>query len=215
MTNSTIRDNYNRLSPFYDLFTRSESRFSDKCIQMLNVVEGEKVLEIGFGTGRGLIALAHSTGRSGKVYGIDLSDGMLLAARKKVSLAGLSTWIELQQGDALSLPYGNGLFDALLMSFTLELFSLSEIPLVMEECRRVLSDNGRLGVTALAKGDRLATGIYTWFHAKMPAIFDCQPVKLFEIFKTAGFADINYCEESLFGLPVGMITARNDPDRKG
>jgi demethylmenaquinone methyltransferase/2-methoxy-6-polyprenyl-1,4-benzoquinol methylase len=210
MTHDAVRNNYNRLSPFYDLFTGSESRFSEKCLQMLEVCEGEKVLEIGFGSGKGLISLAHSTGESGKVYGIDLSEGMLQAARKKVSIANLSTRIEIQRGDAIALPYGQGTFHALFMSFSLELFNLVEIPIVLGECRRVLHDGGRLGVTALADGNRLATRIYKWFHLNIPAVFDCQPINLCEAIDTAGFAEIRYCEGSLFGLTVGMITARKD-----
>lgn len=208
MTHDVVRNNYNRLSPFYDLITGSESRFSEKCLQMLDVRRGEKILEIGFGSGKGLISLAHSIGESWKVFGIDLSEGMLKAARKKVSSAGLSTRIEIQQGDALALPYGKGTFHALFMSFSLELFNSVEIPMVLGECRRVLQNGGRLGVTSLADGNRLATKIYKWFHAKFPAVFDCQPINICETIKTAGFADINYCEESMFGLIVGMITAR-------
>jgi ubiquinone/menaquinone biosynthesis C-methylase UbiE len=214
MTHDLVRKNYNRLSPFYDLFTGSESKYSEKCLQMLEVGAGEKVLEIGFGSGKGLISLAHSTCESGKVYGIDISEGMIQTAMKKITDTGLSSRIEIQQGDALALPFGEGIFNALFMSFSLELFDLDEIPIVLGECRRVLQDGGRLGVTALADGNRLATRIYRWFHGNIPSVFDCRPINIYEIIKAAGFAKISYCEGSLFGLTVGMVTARKDPDGK-
>ena len=214
MTHDAIRNNYNRLSQFYDLFTGSESRFSENCLRMLEVGAGEKVLEIGFGSGKGLISLAQATGESGKVYGIDLSEGMLRTAMKKITDTGLSSRIEIQQGDALALPFGEGIFNALFMSFSLELFDLDEIPIVLGECRRVLQDSGRLGVTALADGNRLATRIYNWFHGNFPSVFDCRPINICETIKTAGFAGMSYCEGSLFGLTVGMITARKGPDGK-
>jgi demethylmenaquinone methyltransferase/2-methoxy-6-polyprenyl-1,4-benzoquinol methylase len=151
MNHSTARINYNRMSRWYDWFASSEKQFTEIGLQMLNIQPGEKVLEIGFGTGQGLVALAHSASETGKVYGIDLSDGMFRVANEKISRAGLSSRAELHIGDATNLPYENDLFDAIFISFTLELFDTPEIPLVLGECKRVLLAGGRLGVVALEK----------------------------------------------------------------
>lgn len=53
-------------------------------LHKLRTSKGEKALEIGFGTGRDLLALARSVGSSGRVYGIDLSQGMLDVARERL-----------------------------------------------------------------------------------------------------------------------------------
>ena len=60
---------------------------------------------------------------------------------------GGANWTELTCGNGLHLPYPAGSLDAVLLSFTLELFDIPEIPLGIAECKRVPrpggSDRGR------------------------------------------------------------------------
>jgi ubiquinone/menaquinone biosynthesis C-methylase UbiE len=214
MNHSSTRINYNRLSRIYDLFTNSEKKFTEIGLQLLKVNAGEKVLEIGFGTGQSLVALAHLACETGKVYGIDISDGMFQVAFERISRAGLSSRIKLHLGDAAKLPFEDDFFDAIFISFTLELFSTPELPLVMGECKRVLLDGGRLGVVALEKRDCRAVKIYEWFHTQMPTLVDCRPIYVRRIIEMAGFEPVEICEQAMWGLPVEIITARKHGYRK-
>ena len=127
---------YDKMSRWYDLLVgRSEKRFRDKGLGLLNVQGGEKVLEIGFGTGHCTLALARSVGPNGKVYGIDISEGMLDITASRIDGAGLSERVELKLGDAANLPFPDDFFDAVFMSFTLELFDSPEIPVVLQQCQ--------------------------------------------------------------------------------
>jgi demethylmenaquinone methyltransferase/2-methoxy-6-polyprenyl-1,4-benzoquinol methylase len=210
VNHSAARINYNRLSRWYDLFSKPEIKFKETCLHLLDIQLGEKVLEIGFGTGHVLIDLAYSTGGNGNVFGIDLSDGMFHMARINISRSELTKNVNLQQGDAVNLPYKNNYFNAIFMSFTLELFSTEEALLVLRECKRVLCETGRIGIVALNQNNRLPVKIYNWFHARMPTIVDCHPINLRNIIDKSGFEPIGIIEKSMNGLPVVMLSARKN-----
>ena len=111
---------------------------------------GEAVLELGFGTGNEVGDLAGLVGPTGRVAGIDISPGMLAVANRKLAEAMPKTPVDLRVGDARSLPFGDGEFDAVYTSFTLELFPADDIPVVLAEARRVLKPGGRIGVVSMA-----------------------------------------------------------------
>ncbi|MCX6089264.1 MAG: class I SAM-dependent methyltransferase [Candidatus Atribacteria bacterium] len=170
---------YNRLCKWYDIITiGSEGRYLQLGLSKLNVKEGEKVLEIGFGTGQGVLSLAKAVGINGRVYGIDLSEGMLRLAQAKIDGAGLKERVELKCGDAMVLPFEFGSLDSVFMSFTLELFDTPEIPIMLGECKRVLGVGGRICVVAMSKPRelKLAVRIYEWVHDKFPVYVDCRPI---------------------------------------
>lgn len=209
------RDAYDRLSRRYDLLAGWAERPAGRVgLRRLAVHEGETVLEIGFGTGQALVELARAVGTRGQVHGLDLSDGMLEVAKNRLWQAGLAGLVELRLGDAASLPYRVGVFDAIFMSFTLELFDTPEIPVVLGECRRVLRDGGRLVVVALSKpaeGASLAglvVPLYEWFHDRFPEAIDCRPIYVEPAVRQAGFGIVGTRIMSLWGLPVEIVEAR-------
>jgi ubiquinone/menaquinone biosynthesis C-methylase UbiE len=204
------KSSYDRLSRWYDVLAGgSEKRLTKIGLQKLKVKEGEIVLEIGFGTGHALVALAHLVGQSGKVYGIDLSEGMLQVARDRLDKAGLLNRVELRCGDAIRLPFDADFFDAIFMSFTLELFDTPEIPALLGECYRVLRDGGRLGVVAMSKREwpNWPTRLYEWAHRALPNYVDCRPIPVYQVLQEAGFRVVDSIGLSMWGLPVDVVVA--------
>jgi demethylmenaquinone methyltransferase/2-methoxy-6-polyprenyl-1,4-benzoquinol methylase len=204
---SAARQAYNRLSRSYDrLAGSSETKIMHLGLKMLSVRLGDSVLEIGSGTGKALLELSQQAGR---VYGLDLSPGMIQVAHERLLKDNLEGRVHLLCGDGAALPYSNQAFSALFMSFTLELFDTPEIPLVLAECHRVLQPGGRLGVVALLKDDHPGriVRLYEWFHEHFPAYVDCRPIDAEGMIQTAGFRLESRLVKSMWGLPVELVMA--------
>lgn len=205
------KKNYNILSRVYDYFIGVfEKKYRDIALDRLNVRQGETVLEIGFGTGHSLKEIAKKTGADGKAFGIDISSGMLEVTGQRLDRAGLLNRVELNLGDAAGMPYGDKKFDAVFMSFTLELFDSPEIPGVLDEIKRVLKPHGRLGCVSMSReyGVTFSMKIYEWFHKKFPEYADCRPIFVKKAVQEAGYKIQHIEKAKLFGLPLTIIIAR-------
>ena len=209
-TKAQAKASYDRLSRFYDLLAGGfEQNLSSMALKRLDIRRGETVLEIGFGTGAGLKQMAEAVGGAGRVHGIDISSGMLAASRRRLKKAGLEDRVELTCQDALKIPYAENKFEAVFMSFALELFDSPEIPQVLAEIKRVLKPNGRLGVVSMSKGNGASPilRLYEWLHQKLPQIADCRPIHVEGSIRQAGFAIQSKQRVGLFGLPVEIVIA--------
>jgi demethylmenaquinone methyltransferase/2-methoxy-6-polyprenyl-1,4-benzoquinol methylase len=202
--------NYDRLSRWYDLFAgRSEQKLIRLGLEMLHLREGETVLEIGFGTGRALVALASAAGEVGRVYGADLSPGMCRRALARIRQAGVAGRVDLWSGDAMALGCSGRAFDAVLMSFTLELFDAAEMVQVLGECQRVLRPGGRCVVVAMSGRGRagLISRLYRWAHQTFPTTVDCRPIVAQQALQDAGFCILEVTQAATWGLPVDIVLA--------
>jgi len=201
------RESYNAMSHWYDLFTNSEKQFTDIGIQMLDPQPNESILEIGCGTGHALVEFAIKI-ESGKIVAIDISEGMIKVARKRIRSQVQKRSMGLCQGDGLFIPFPDEQFDVIFLSFTLELFDTPEIPSVLKECRRVLKTKGRVGVVSLAKQDTMAVRIYEWFHRLMPGFIDCRPIYVESFLHGAGISIQKSITKTMWGLPVDIVIGR-------
>jgi len=204
---------YDHISGSYDwLGGMFERRPAVKALNYLKIQSGETVLEIGFGTGYCLQRIAMSVGNSGKAYGIDISEGMVQRARERLNKASLLDRVELYRGDAAKLPFDNETFDAVFISFTLELFDNPEISTVLGEVGRVLKPGGRLGIVSLSKTnvDSPPVRIYEWIHSKWPQYVDCRPIYVDESVQKAGYKMIMRETARLLLLPIEIVIALKD-----
>lgn len=212
-TKEQTRAFYNRISRVYDLLAdRSEAPVRRAGLDLLKARTGEKVLEIGCGTGHSLVRLAKAVGPGGRVFGLDLSDQMLRQAKANLVKAGLLERVRLRRGDAVQMPYPNASMDAVFMSFTLELFDTPEIPRVLGECKRVLRTGGRLVVVGMSKagGRDLLIGVFEWAHKHFPNFVDCRPIFVREVLQQAGFGIVKVLKKRMW-IPVEIVRASRPP----
>ena len=202
---------YSTISRFYDLLSGSaEMRLREDAIRRMGIRPGEKILELGIGTGSGLRRLAEGAGALGAAIGIDLADGMLAVARKNLRKTNLVHRIALACADGVRPPFRAGVFDGIFMSFTLELIDTPEIPIVLSQCRRVLRFGGRLGIVsmALAPDPNGMSQLYGALHDAFPVWVDCRPIDSRSAVESAGFTVVDASRGSMFSLPVDIIIAR-------
>lgn len=203
------RASYNRLSRWYDVIAGStEQKYRDWGLEKLSAQPGERILEIGFGTGHCLVSLARAVETEGRVIGLDISDGMLAIAKDRLEQEGLQDRVDLHLGDAASLDFiPADSLDGVFMSFTLELFDNPEIPRVLQECHRILKPGGRLAVVSMTKTEPpgLPVRIYEWFHEHMPNYADCRPIFARQALEANGFKIQDVSISSMWGLPVEIV----------
>ncbi len=210
---------YDRISGAYDLIADASERAARRAgLDLLAVQPGERVLEIGFGTGNEILDLAAKVGPAGAVCGVDISLGMLAVTQRKLRESKPAARIDLRVADARQLPFNAAAFDAAYGSFTLELFTDDDIPVVLSELRRVLRPGGRLGVVAMAKAsaDQPPTALqraYDWMHRQFPHFVDCRPIDATTLLSANGFRVNKTLEMEIWTLPVTAVVANTPPLR--
>lgn len=198
---------YNKISHVYDLLSdKSEAPIREAALGLLAAAVGERVLEIGFGTGHCLVSLAKAVGATGKVHGTDLSDEMVELAGLSLTREGLLPRADLICGDACRLPFRKGGIDAVLMCFTLELFDTPDIPKVLGECMRVLRPGGRIVVAGMTKKEArgLVVQAFEWTHRHFPNFLDCRPIYVRRAVEAAGFK-VSKAVRMKMWVPVAIV----------
>jgi arsenite methyltransferase len=107
----------------------------------LDLRPGERVLDIGAGPGFLVTEMAEEVGSAGRVDGVDPSESMLAIARRRETSRDAAP-VGLGVGDALSLPFDAGVFDAAVSTQVLEY--IDDVGAALAEARRVLRPGGRL-----------------------------------------------------------------------
>jgi ubiquinone/menaquinone biosynthesis C-methylase UbiE len=174
--------------PFYDLLAKLMGADAARVplVQQADCRPGDRVLEIGCGTGSLLLLLKQSQ-PAADVTGLDPDPAALDIARRKAERAGVE--LRLDQGFADELPYDDGSLDRVLSSFMFHHLSRQVKEKTLREVRRVLKPRGRFHMVDFAgpgAGHRgfLARRIHSSQHLR-----DNDEHRVLGMMRDAGLAD--------------------------
>ena len=141
---SAIADVFDRVSETYDnVGVEYFSAFGRRLVELAGVAPGERVLDVGCGSGAVTFAATTAVGPDGEVVGIDIAPGMVRRATEAAAERGVTN-VSFRVGDA-EAPDVEGPFDVVLAG--LVVFFLPDPMTGLRAYRGLLRDGGRLGMT--------------------------------------------------------------------
>jgi SAM-dependent methyltransferase len=119
---------------------RKHEAFRQRVIELAGLRGGERVLDVGCGTGLTTLRIAEQHPGC-VVHGIDLSPKMIAAAQKDAAECGLA--VDLRVGSITDLPYPEASFDVIFTNIMFHHLDLVEKRQAVSEIERVLKSSGR------------------------------------------------------------------------
>lgn len=154
MDYETIKRAYAILSPVYDfLFDKVFYPGRVAAIDLLEIKPGDRVLEVGVGTGLNLPLYP----RDCEVTGIDISEGMLRKADERVRTSGMTN-TKLMVMDASKLEFPENSFDRVIATYVIS--AVPDPVKTLLEMRRVCKPSGHLVILNHFKSDNPVVGLF-------------------------------------------------------
>lgn len=123
--------------------TLREDPLRARLVAQADVQEGQRVLDLGSGTGT-LTLLLRRAAPAAEVIGVDGDPEVLAIAEAKAEQAGLT--VEFRQGFVQSLPFPDASFDRVVTSLVFHHLTTEDKKRALAETRRVLRPGGQLHV---------------------------------------------------------------------
>lgn len=207
ISQAEIKLTYDRLARVYDIWgTLTESRARRRAIELAEIKDGQNILEAAVGTGLAFYEIVKRNPH-GQNFGIDLSEGMLEKAKKRLhKLPGARYSLVL--GTALDLPVAAESIDLLINNYLFDLLSFEDMDRVLAEFKRVLKKGGRLILINMTKGETAASKVYDFLYRLSPKMMGgCRGVRLADKLTKHGFTveTREYVQQMLF--PSEVIVA--------
>ena len=208
LAQATIARLYTRIAPFYDLWAfLTESRARQRALQLADAQDGQQILEVAVGTGLAFEELVRLN-PGGFNLGIDLSEGMLARAKRRLARLPLGHY-SLRQGNAMNLDADDGSFDLVFNAYMFDLIPFAHMDPVLIEFKRVLKLGGRLVLVNMTRGERRGSGAFERLYRWSPALMGgCRGVEMADRLARHGFT-VNVREyHQQMGFPSEVILAR-------
>lgn len=169
-----VREMFDRIAPTYDMLNHTLSLNIDRLwrrrvVRLVRRFEPRRILDVATGTGDLAIAMARRI-RGTQVLAVDLSEGMLDIARRKVAAAGLDGRVVLDMGDAEHLTVSDGAADVVTVAFGVRNFG--DLDVGLREIARALKPGGRVVILEFSTPrNPMAKAFYRfWNHCILPRV---------------------------------------------
>jgi SAM-dependent methyltransferase len=176
------------LLALYDPLTRllGVESVHRRLIELAGIRSGQRVLDIGCGTGN-LTILIKRLHVATEVVGLDPDPGALARARRKSDRENLA--IQWDRGFAEDLPYPGGTFDHVTSAFMLHHLSLDAKMRALREVERVLASRGSLHVVDFDRGHDSSAGLLARLIHRSERLRDNVGETMMRLMRSAGLAD--------------------------
>lgn len=168
-----VAEMFNNISKRYDLLNHVLSMGIDilwrkKAVRMLKPFSPKVILDIATGTGD--FAIESANLKPDKIFGVDISEGMLNVGRKKIVDKKLDNVIEMQLGDSENLSFEDNYFDAVTVAFGVR--NYENLKLGLSEMFRVMKPGGHVVIIEFSKPSKFPVKqVYNfYFRAILPTI---------------------------------------------
>jgi ubiquinone/menaquinone biosynthesis C-methylase UbiE len=142
--------NYDVSANLYYVLGFRENKYRKIAVEKLGLKPGDKVVEVGCGTGLNFRFLRHAVGEEGKIIGVDFTEQMLLKAKERSEAKGWQN-IELVHADAANYEFPRQT-NGILSTFALTL--VPEYEEVISRAPLSLDSRGKMVVVDLKKPDQ-------------------------------------------------------------
>lgn len=166
---------FDRIAPRYDFLNRLltlglDVAWRKHMADFLPAGDKVELLDIATGTGDQIFYIMERDQRVTRAVGVDLAEKMLEIGRAKVKQRGLEAVITLHAADALKLPFPDGSFDAVTISFGIR--NVVDVPAALRAMLRILRPGGRALILECSKpaSPLLRMGYTFYMRYIMPAI---------------------------------------------
>lgn len=205
-----IKKAYRRYARLYDLYFGALFQPGRRAvIERMHCRAGQRVLEVGVGTGMSLPLYPAGV----RVTGIDISPEMLQRARARLAREGIGDGVELHVMDAERMAFASDAFDKVVAMYVVSVVPHPQR--LVDEMRRVCKPNGEIFIVNHFHSPNPIVGSVESLLAPLSRLVGFHPDFCLETFvRDTNLEVVDKQPVNLFGY-WNLLRARNNKERLG